>query len=102
VFITKAHTGHRNRKRRLLSCCGTRYLPRRIAVVSYRPLPLAPLPVSATGGGRVAPPLSRFFGDFLAGPRKSPAGGKKENLPDMGEKMTKNAKIMIDILFFLC
>ena len=39
------------------SCCGARCAPwRRSARVAHRPLPLAPLPFSATGGGRVAPP----------------------------------------------
>ena len=38
------------------SCCGARYLRRRqCGLLIYRPLPLAHLPVSATGGGRLAP-----------------------------------------------
>ena len=40
----------------LAACCGARYLPcRQSGFVSYRPLPLALLPLSATGGGRIAP-----------------------------------------------
>ena len=40
------------------SCCGARHLPaatKRLGIC--RPLPLASLPSSASGGGRVAPPL---------------------------------------------
>ena len=38
-------------------CCGARHLRRRRSgFLICRPLPLAPLPSSATGGGRVAPP----------------------------------------------
>ena len=40
-------------------CCGARCAPRpRRAVVAHRPLPLARLPSSATGSGRLAPPTS--------------------------------------------
>ena len=43
---------------RRASCCGTRHLRRRrSAILSCRPLPLAWLPYSATGGGRLAPQL---------------------------------------------
>ena len=38
------------------SCCGARPARRlRETLLTVRPLPLAPLPASATGGGRVAP-----------------------------------------------
>ena len=41
-----------------VSCCGARKNLRAYAFPRFfRPLPLAPLPSSATGGGRVAPPL---------------------------------------------
>ena len=40
-------------------CCGARCAPcRQRGCVAHRPLPLAPLPSSATGGGRVALPTS--------------------------------------------
>ena len=39
-----------------VSCCGARCAPcRRRGCVAHRPLPLAPLPPPATGGGRLAP-----------------------------------------------
>jgi len=39
------------------SYCGARYLPRLSkAFVSYRPLPLAQVALSATGGAPIAPP----------------------------------------------
>ena len=42
---------------RRASCCGARCAPRLFASVAHRPLPLAQLPYSATGGGRIAPQL---------------------------------------------
>ena len=45
--------------------------PRRLcAFVPRRPLPLAQVAFPAPGGAPIAPPLSRFFGDFLAETRK--------------------------------
>jgi len=44
-------------------CCGARYLPRRqCAFVSYRPLPLAQVAVSAAGGTPIAPTGSQWHG----------------------------------------
>ena len=46
----------------LLSCCGARHLRRRqCGFLSCRPRPLAPLPASATGGGRFAPQICLHF-----------------------------------------
>ena len=50
------------------SCCGARPARRlRETLLTVRPLPLAPLPASATGGGRVAPHRTvAFDGSNLA------------------------------------
>ena len=54
----------------VVSCCGTRHLPRHKAIVSCRPLPLAPLPSPATGGGRVAPLLIKEKRPWMTQGRK--------------------------------
>ena len=83
ALVAKAHTGHRNRTRRSSSLL---WFP--ISSSAYR---LRQLSTTATRSpscfrhwrrsGRS--PLSRFFGDFLAGPRKLPAGGNPQCLTKM-------------------
>ena len=71
--VAKAHTGHRKRKYPLIPVVVPGIFVGANAFLICRPLPLAQVAVSATGGAPIAPPLlCLFFGDFLAGARKLP------------------------------